>query len=280
MRAFNQAARAMRVVSAALGLVALVASGGAHAQAKVAVADLSYKDTVQEYFSYEAGYAKSSERLSGSYSESDSGSRGRASYAGSAEAAYVKAEGTVTRIEIGELRKFTADIKGDLIKSGAFRVVQARPYTAKPTEQLFDVISRIKQGAFPGADYVLFGTVTSVEWRDDVQPLQGTRNSMLLYSLELGVDFSLINTRTHEVKAAFSVVGEGNDNKIWSGGARLTPNKARVMQAVSRSLAAEVSTQLSEQVRGFPAPREAGGEAREPAEATGAATAAKVRVFE
>jgi len=280
MRAFNQAARAMRVASAALGLAALVASGGAHAQAKVAVADLSYKDTVQEYFSYEAGYAKSSERLSGAYSESDSGSRGRASYSGSNEAAYVKAEGTVTRIEIGELRKFTADIKGDLIKSGAFRVVQARPYTAKPTEQLFDVISRIKQGAFPGADYVLFGTVTSVEWRDDVQPLQGTRNSMLLYSLELGVDFSLINTRTHEVKAAFSVVGEGNDNKIWSGGARLTPNKARVMQAVSRSLAAEVSTQLSEQVRGFPAPREASGEARDPAEAAGAATAAKVRVFE
>ena len=280
MRAFNQAARAMRVASAALGLAALVASGGAHAQAKVAVADLSYKDTVQEYFSYEAGYAKSSERLSGAYSESDSGSRGRASYSGSNEAAYVKAEGTVTRIEIGELRKFTADIKGDLIKSGAFRVVQARPYTAKPTEQLFDVISRIKQGAFPGADYVLFGTVTSVEWRDDVQPLQGTRNAMLLYSLELGVDFSLINTRTHEVKAAFSVVGEGNDNKIWSGGARLTPNKARVMQAVSRSLAAEVSTQLSEQVRGFPAPREASGEARDPAEAAGAATAAKVRVFE
>lgn len=274
MRAFIQAARA---AGAALGLVALTASGGTFAQAKVAVADLSYKDTVQEYFSYEAGYAKSNERLSGSYSESDTGSRGRASYSGSAEAAYVKAEGTVTRIEIGELRKFTADIKGDLIKSGAFRVVQARPYTAKPTEQLFDVIDRIKKGAFPGADYVLFGTVTSVEWRDDVQPLQGTRNSMLLYSLELGVDFSLINTRTHEVKAAFSVVGEGNDNKIWTGGARLTPNKARVMQAVSRSLAAEVSTQLSEQVRGFPAPREAGGEAREPVEA---AAPSKVRVFE
>lgn len=277
MRVFAKFVPAARAAGAALGLAALLASGGAHAQAKVAVTDLSYKDTVQEYFSYEAGYAKSSERASGSYSDSDYGSRGRASYSGSAEAAYVKAEGTVTRIEIGELRKFTADIKGDLIKSGAFRVVQARPYTAKPTEQLFDVIDRIRKGAFPGADYVLFGTVTSVEWRNDVQPLQGTRNSMLLYSLELGVDFSLINTRTHEVKAAFSVVGEGNDNKIWSGGARLTPNKARVMQAVSRSLAAEVSTQLSEQVRGFPAPREAGGDTREPIEA---ATPSKVRVFE
>ncbi len=277
MRAFAQFFQATRALGAALGLAALAASGGAFAQAKVAVADLSYKDTVQEYFSYEAGYAKSSERTSASYSESDFSARGRASRSSSAEAAYVKAEGTITRIEIGELRKFTADIKGDLIKSGAFRVVQARPYTAKPTEQLFDVIDRIKKGAFPGADYVLFGTVTSVEWRNDVQPLQGTHNSTLLYSLELGVDFSLINTRTHEVKAAFSVVGEGNDNKIWTGGARLTPNKARVMQAVSRSLATEVSTQLSEQVRGFPAPREAGSDDREP---VAAAAPSKVRVFE
>ncbi|MNN88562.1 hypothetical protein D3C81_2062680 [compost metagenome] len=50
-----------------------------------------------------------------------------------------------------------------------------------------------------------------------------------------------------EVRAAFSAVGEGNDNKIWSSGAALTPNKARVMQAVSRSLAEDVVRQLGDQ---------------------------------
>lgn len=45
MRVFAKFAPAAHAAGAALGLAAVVASGGAHAQAKVAVADLSYKDT-------------------------------------------------------------------------------------------------------------------------------------------------------------------------------------------------------------------------------------------
>lgn len=233
-----------------LACTALLLSAGAFAQPRIAVADLTYKDTVREHFSYAAGYTKSSSRASMSARDSDFSSSERASASQRHEAAFVQASGTTTRIEYGELRKFTADLKGELIRSRAFRLAQARPYTdAKPNEQIFDIINRIKRGAFPGADYVLFGTVSSVEWRNDQQPVQDTRNTMLLYSLELGVDFSLINTKTYQVHAAFSAVGEGSDSKIWSAGARLTPNRARVMQDVSRSLAEEALQQIDAQFK-------------------------------
>lgn len=230
-----------------LAAVAAVACSGAVAQVKIAVADLAYKDTVRESFYYEAGYQKSRDSGSASYHDSAWSGSGRAAFASSQESGYVKASGEMTRIEYGELRRFTADIKGELIKGRAVRVVQGKPYAGPPSEALFNVRERIRKGDFAGADYVLFGVVNSVEWRNDVQPVQGTRNSMLLYSLELGTEFSLINTRTMEVRAAFSAVGEGNDNKIWSAGAVLTPNKARVMQAVSRSLAEDAVRQLDEQ---------------------------------
>ncbi|AOZ02340.1 hypothetical protein BKK81_24040 [Cupriavidus sp. USMAHM13] len=230
-----------------LAVVAAVACSGAVAQVKIAVADLAYKDTVRESFYYEAGYQKSRDSGSASYQDSAWSGSGRAAFASSQESGYVKASGEMTRIEYGELRRFTADIKGELIKGRAVRVVQGKPYSGPPSEALFNVRERIRKGDFAGADYVLFGVVNSVEWRNDVQPVQGTRNSMLLYSLELGTEFSLINTRTMEVRAAFSAVGEGNDNKIWSAGAVLTPNKARVMQAVSRSLAEDAVRQLDEQ---------------------------------
>ncbi|GAB3625290.1 hypothetical protein PTE30175_01554 [Pandoraea terrae] len=248
---------------ALVGAALATASVCAWAQAKIAVTDLTYKDQVSEYFSYEAGYAKSRESGSANYRDSDFSSSGNARRSASSESAYVKASGTLTRIEYGELRKFTADLKGQLLQSGAFRVVQGKPVTdARPTEQIFDIVARIKKGYYPGADYVLFGTVDSVEFRNDVQPVEGTNKTSLLYSLEIAVEFSLINARTGEIKAAFTAVGEGNDTKLWSGGARLTPNRARVMQEVSRSLADEAMDQIAAQFQGAPVRRTERGEDR------------------
>jgi hypothetical protein len=63
----------------------------------------------------------------------------------------------------------------------------------------------------------------------------------------LGVEFSLINTKTLEVRAAFNAVGEGADNKVYTNNKPPSPNKARVMQMTSRSLAEETTTELMQQ---------------------------------
>lgn len=180
--------------------------------------------------------------------------------------------GSHSYMEHRELRAFTNDIRGALIKGPGFRLVQSKGFdagapqpskaeqalaqiqtgkVAKPVRQpdVNDIIARIRKGEFAGADYVLFGQLSSIEFRDQLVPVQGTNTTSHQYSLDLLADFSLINTRTFEVKAAFSAQGAGGDMKLLSSrGEVLPPNRAKVMRETSQSLAAEVFSQLSDQL--------------------------------
>ncbi|KZE33267.1 penicillin-binding protein activator LpoB [Crenobacter luteus] len=224
-------------------LAGLLLSATALAEApKIAVTDLAYEERVSEYFRVVAASSKSSLNASAN--------RSYASLNAGSESHYFEAEGSYSYIERGELRKFTADLKGELLKSGQYRLVQPRPYTGKDNEKLYDVIDRIKKGMYPGADYVLFGSVSSMEWRDELNPVQGTSKYTQTLSLDLVADFSLINTRTYEVKAAFSASGEGQDARFVSGGNRVVPNRGRVVSEVSKSLGEDAASRLAEQFGG------------------------------
>jgi len=61
-------------------------------------------------------------------------------------------------------------------------------------------------------------------------------------------EFSLVNTRTYQVKAGFSAMGEGQDVKLLgSRAAKVVLNRGRVMSEASKSLGADVARQLEEQ---------------------------------
>jgi len=131
--------------------------------------------------------------------------------------------------------------------------------TPKAQPQVTDVIARIKKGEFNGADYVLFGAVSSIEFTDALSPLQGTTSATRQYGLQLLADFSLIHTKTYEIKAAFSAQGAGNDTKILSvRGDIAPPNRAKVMRETSLSLAQDVYQQLTMQL-GYADPNMARG---------------------
>jgi curli biogenesis system outer membrane secretion channel CsgG len=230
-------------------------------EVKVAVTDLAYEERVQEYFRNISASSKSSYKgtsresaRDSSYSDDDrdsarSSRRASSSVAASQSSNYSYSEGTYSYIDRGELRKFTADIKGEMLKSGFFRVVQGKPFTAKNTEKLYDIIARIKSGQYPGADYVLFGTVSNIEFRQEANPLDNTNTVSHTLSLELVSDFSLINTKTYEVKASFSATGEGQDTKlISSSGATVVLNRSKVVSEVSKTLGVDVIRQLEEQL--------------------------------
>jgi len=213
--------------------------------ATVAVTNLAYEERVQEYFREIKASSKSSMRVS----ESET----RRSYRGSASAShasdYSYSEGTYSYIERGELRKFTADIKGELLKSGFIRVTEAKPYTAKDTEKIYDIIDRIRKGMYPNAKYVLFGTVSSIQFREEANPIQNTDTVSYTLSLELVGEFSLVNTQTYEVVAAFSAMGEGRDTKlVTSRGANVVLNRGKVISEVSKSLGVDVVRQAVEQI--------------------------------
>ena len=221
---------------------------------RIAVTDLSYQETVSQYFQRMEYHEKHDERASAneryrdSYRDSSGNSSGR--YSRQDEISMKSESGYLTYIDRGELRKFTGDIKGQLIESG-YRVVQGKPWTQKNTENLYDIIDRIKKGYYPNADYVLWGTIDNVEFRKDESPIQGSNAISHILSLELVAEFSLIDTKTYEVKAAFSAMGEGSDVKLVSSpGTRLTLNRSKVMKEVASSLgeavAEEVRSQFSE----------------------------------
>ena len=128
-------------------------------------------------------------------------------------------------------------------------MVQGKPFTAKNTEKLYVVIARIKQGMYPGADYVLFGSVNNIQFRQEANPIDHTDTVSHTLSLELVGEFSLISTRTYEVKAAFSAMGEGSDVKLMSSrGGRLVLNRGKVVSEVSKSLGEDVIRQMEEQL--------------------------------
>ena len=269
------------LVTATLAAAAVLASSAwAQNAPKIVVTDLAYAQQVSEYF--EAGTFQRSAQMSANASASGSHSHGHyggsGGYSGSqAMQASEQASGTYVSgrfsyIEQRELGAYTNDIKGALLRGTAFRLVQGKGFdagapqaskaeqvlnqvkggkmaTPKRQPQVGDIIARIKKGEFSGADYVLFGVVSSIDFSDSLSPLQGTTSATLQYGLNLLADFSLINTRTYEIKAAFSAEGSGNDTKILSNrGDIAPPNRAKVMRETSQSLAHSVYEQLTDQL--------------------------------
>ena len=200
------------------------------------------------------------------------GYSGSQSMQASEQASGTYVAGRYSYIEQRELGAYTNDIKGALLRGTTFKLVQGKGFDAgapqpskaeqvlnqvqggkmaRPVRQpeVGDIIARIRNGEFNGADYVLFGVVSSIDFSDGLSPLQGTSSATRQYGLDLLADFSLINTRSYEVKAAFSAQGSGNDTKILSNrGDIAPPNRAKVMRETSQSLAQSVFQQLSDQL--------------------------------
>lgn len=240
---------------AALG----IATSAIAADPRIAVTDLTYQEKVSEYFRVVNASSKSSINARSRERETPDTYSARSSLKAQSESQYSEVEGVYTYIDRGELRNYTADLKGALLKGGGVRLVQAKPYTGKPTEQIYDIIGRIKQGYYPGADYVLFGTVSSIEFRQETMPLAVGNSTTATLSLDLVVDFSLVNTKTYEIKAAFSATGTGQDVKILSrAGDRIVLNRGKVISETSKSLAEMAYQELMVQ---FGVPRPEGANA-------------------
>lgn len=234
------------------GLALILAAGSTlAAEPKIAVTDLTYEEKVSQYFRVVSASSKSSVNASARERETDRSYSASGRYNARQESSYYEAEGTYTYIDRGELRNYTADLKGAMLKGGGVRLVQARPYTGQPTEKIHDIIGRIKQGMYPGADYVLFGTVSDIAFRQESMQLAMGNSITANLTLDLVANFSLINTRTYEIKAAFSASGSGQDTKIVSrAGDQVVMNRGKVISETSRSLADAAYRELIAQFGG------------------------------
>lgn len=218
-----------------IGMMALACAFSVQAAPKVAVTDLAYQERVEQYIHI--------------VSAQNNVQANR--YSASGSSSYNEIEATSSYIEQGELRKFTGDIKGEILRTGRFQLVQGTPYTASSKGDVYDVIKRIKAGNFKGADYVLFGTVSDIDFTRDVTELANTDSYSAILALTLVADFSLINTRTFEITSAFTAMGEGQDTKLVNHrDVRVSLNRPRVVREVSKALGEDVASQLSQQLGG------------------------------
>lgn len=234
----------------------------------IAVTDLAYSQTLEEYI-HDVDY-HNSEKVSASensnsksrdyWGEASDGYNSEAETAGSnssessrsrfnasSKTDFHEHEHRFSYVKYGELKKFTGDIKGALINSRQFKVVQAKPAPTKKDESVYNIIARIKKGDFPKADYVLFGRVSEMNFNDSTYQVDGGMVNYIL-SLSLTAEFSLINTKTYAITASFSAVGDGQDTKVLSAGTYAQPNRAAVVSQVSKSLGQDVFRQIEEQV--------------------------------
>ena len=232
-----------------LVMMSCLAATSAAAEVRIAVTDLSYEKTVAHYFSETnysyKGNASSKDSSSSNETGTRASERSQTSLNSSVDMNYSNKQGYRLYIQRGELRKFTGDIKGGLIQNG-YRVVHGKPWTSTNTETLYDIIARIKKGFYPNTDYVLFGTVTAVDYRNDNNKIQGSNATNYSTNLELVAEFSLINVKTYEVKAGFSAIGEGSESKLLTGDGvtNFSPSIPRIMKQVSESLGADVAGQV------------------------------------
>lgn len=212
---------------------------------KIAVSNLAYHKEVKDYFfeSQSNFKTKTQHRQNANiFHQSEA-------YRHEAEAS-TKFKTTIkSKTEFRELKQFIADIKGELIKSGNFEVVESAPYTSN-NEKIYDVIKRIKMKNFKGADYVLFGVLNSVQADESVVEIKSTTTNSHQHFINLQADFSLIDTKTLKVIAAFSSMGNAQQTILADKEKSdvVHVNSAKLMTDLSKDFAADIIRQINTQL--------------------------------
>ena len=172
--------------------------------------------------------------------------------ASSANTQSMKKSGYQSNSEYGELRYLANPIRGLLIKSG-YKVVQAKSTVAAPNQgdEYFDIVKRIKADDFGDADYVLYGVLAEVSSTDNVSDIPGTKSTSQQLTLEVIVDFNIVDTKTTQIVASFVASGEGKDVQIDgranSKDTGYKPSMAKLMKLASLDLAEDVRKHLADQ---------------------------------
>ena len=166
----------------------------------------------------------------------------------SANTQSMKKSGYQANNEYGELRYLANPIRGLLIKSG-YKVVQAKATVAalNQGDEYFDIVKRIKAGDFGDADYVLYGVLAEVSGTDNVSAIPGTKSSSQQMTLEVTVDFNIVDTKTTQIVASFVASGEGKDVQIDGRDTGYKPSNAKLMKLASLDLAEDVRKHLADQ---------------------------------
>ncbi len=183
-----------------------------------------------------------------------------------------------------ELPMFNADVRGALINSKQFRVIDIPkannlwkgnsqtilnfvnglnksnskntatvPVVANKIESNLPVaieskIQTTQNNNLP--DYILLGQISSITSDADMEPLQDTNKITSQYNIDISVDYQVVGTKDGSIIASFNGYGHANDVKILNAGDTVqvqNHNIPLLINQASKDLANNVVTQLQQQ---------------------------------
>ena len=143
----------------------------------------------------------------------------------------------------------TSSASTQSMKKSGYKVVQAKATVAAPNQgdEFFDIVKRIKAGDFGDADYVLYGVLAEISSTDNVADIPGTKSTSQQVTLEVTVDFNIVDAKTSQIVASFVASGEGKDVQIDGRDTGHKPSNAKLMKLASLDLAEDVRKHLADQ---------------------------------
>jgi hypothetical protein len=167
-------------------------------------------------------------------------------------AAPVNPNTTEMATEYLELRGLVGEVRHKLLLEG-YHVVEAGSgmvvHGQEEKAQIFDIKRRIAKGEFNGATFVLVGTLLDISPINSDTQIIGTDGVLRRRGLDLLADFSLIDTKTMQITAAFNAHGEAVEvrldrNTAGSFSGEFVPRRAKMIKDLAASLANNVSKKL------------------------------------
>lgn len=192
-------------------------------------------------------------------------------------------DNTTSALVQQQINNFSAQIRGNIIQSQQFRVVdvdtggmtqkyanlsESSPENsfgqnvsqnsstintespslanAKPLESAAIAV-KPAQGQLP--DYLLIGTLTAINAGEEVNQIIGTNKYSNIYSIDIAVDYKLVRTQDQTIVASFTAAGHSGDVKLVNSQTqKVMHNMPLLVKQLGANLATDVSSMLSEQI--------------------------------
>lgn len=167
---------------------------------------------------------------------------------------------------VADLGINNADVKGALINSGKFTVIDVPPPKATP------VIAKSSESSIAtakaesttlvesapvtanniqlddGVAYTLIGQVASADAYNNYYQVPNSDNYTGTRTLSLVVNYKLLRTKDHATIASFNAYATGTQTVILKYGELIHPNQAMILRDASQNLAENVLGQLTGQM--------------------------------
>lgn len=183
-------------------------------------------------------------------------------------------DAATTKMLQQQITNFSAQIRGSILQSGQFRVVdvdnnfvqthlpiESAPTTAESAplvesatiiESSVTVVSKpTDKTTNKTPDYLLIGNLAAINAGEEVNQIINTNKYSDIYSIDLAVDYKLVRTNDRTIVASFTAAGHSGDVKLVnSPDQKMQHNIPLLVQQAGADLAAEVTTQLQAQIGG------------------------------